>query len=332
MEKRNYNIDLIKTIAFLLVVTKHFISYIGHPALVANNIEWVIITFLKVCTLVCVPLFLMSTGFLQIDKEIKFNLTYIKKLKYIIIPYLVVSCFTILINVFFLNKTVNIPSMLFGITGNGYAWYVGMYLGLYMLIPFLNVGWNNLDKNGKRTLLVILFCLTSLPHLFNIKATYLPSYFTQLYPTFYYFLGGYIKQYEPHKNIKKSLFIITYFVSALLYTLFLLFVNYGNALNTIDAYFDDYKIPFIVICSISVFCILLKINIKHKNTLSQTSILSFSAYLFSWIPDNFLFGFVIMAGSTPIQRLWVAIPYILFVATISLLFSKFVNLCMKRKT
>lgn len=31
-----------------------------------------------------------------------------------------------------------------------YGWYVGMYMGLYLMIPFLNKAWNGFEEKSKK--------------------------------------------------------------------------------------------------------------------------------------------------------------------------------------
>ena len=51
----------------------------------------------------------------------------------------------------------------FDYTTANYAWYIEMYIGLFLLIPFLNLAYNNLpSRKSKLVLLVTLIGLTSL--------------------------------------------------------------------------------------------------------------------------------------------------------------------------
>ena len=68
------------------------------------------------------------------------------------------------------HDIVNIKGALLNLLGyNQYSWYVNMYIGLYLLIPFLNLLWNNIeDKSGHFILVVILVIMTIAPSVFNI--------------------------------------------------------------------------------------------------------------------------------------------------------------------
>ncbi len=76
---------------------------------------------------------------------------------------------------------------IFNFNTNGYSWYVNMYIGLYIIIPFLNIIIKEISEN-KNTFIfavLVLTCLTAIPYCFD--------YWTIIYPINYYFIGTYIK-------------------------------------------------------------------------------------------------------------------------------------------
>jgi len=50
-----------------------------------------------------------------------------------------------------------------------YSWYVNMYIGCFLLIPFLNLLWNSLSsQESRRILVIVLLVLTALPSVLNV--------------------------------------------------------------------------------------------------------------------------------------------------------------------
>ena len=50
-----------------------------------------------------------------------------------------------------------------------YSWYIEMYLGLFLLIPFLNIVYNGLpSQKAKLWLVITMLILTALPAVVNI--------------------------------------------------------------------------------------------------------------------------------------------------------------------
>ena len=88
-----------------------------------------------------------------------------------------------------------------------------MYIGLFLLIPFLNIIYNNLKSQKHKQILVwTLFCLTILPSMFNIFnfetshwwavpsssdifSKIVPAWWINFYPITYYFVGCYLREY-----------------------------------------------------------------------------------------------------------------------------------------
>ena len=74
----------------------------------------------------------------------------------------------------------------------GYSWYIKMYLGLFLLIPFINLIYNNLkNKKQKQVLILTMLVLTSFQGIFNIKYNLIPDWWISIYPLTYYFIGCY---------------------------------------------------------------------------------------------------------------------------------------------
>ena len=69
MKKRNIQIDIIKTLAVFLVILVHFYLKNGFYDLDYNSKIMKISLLLRNFGMVCVPLFIMTTGYLLRDKE-----------------------------------------------------------------------------------------------------------------------------------------------------------------------------------------------------------------------------------------------------------------------
>ena len=93
---------------------------------------------------------------------------------------------------FYLNENINIINSIiyiFNFTACPNAWYLEMYIGLFLLIPFLNIIYNNIqEKKYKDILIIVLLLLTSLEALTtalkiqDINLNIFPDYWTIIYP------------------------------------------------------------------------------------------------------------------------------------------------------
>lgn len=109
-------------------------------------------------------------------------------------------------------------SLIFG-SGTGYSWYIRMYTGLYLLIPFLNMMYRGdftlQEEAGARryrkVLIGTLLYLTALPGVLNIfvfsgdwwrnpstsknYAELISNFWVLCYPITYYMIGSYLAEY-----------------------------------------------------------------------------------------------------------------------------------------
>lgn len=171
MEKRLVNCDILRILAFIFVISVHFLSYIGFYNQINEGPTMIGLNILRCLFMSCVPLFLVLTGYLMCNKE--FNAKYIKKLGRIVLTYFLCSIVCLVFLHFIENRSLStLKFYLFEILSFNaapYSWYVNMYIGLYLIIPFLNILWKNIPKKKqKQYFIFILSILFVLPTLFNI--------------------------------------------------------------------------------------------------------------------------------------------------------------------
>ena len=209
MEKgeRRTGIDLIKVLAVVSVISIHTIGNLHVLDMDMCGIRAFLIVVFRYLVMACVPLFLMITGFLQARK------TPNKKFYLGLVPVAANYCFIAALGALYnmhIDSTVTWQVALlsiFNFTANNYAWYVEMFIGLYLLIPFLNGGYAHLGtKKAKLWMLAVFSILTIAPSLtsvFRTPAYYvevIPKYWVEFYPVCYYMIGVYIREYKPRVN------------------------------------------------------------------------------------------------------------------------------------
>lgn len=161
-----------------------------------------------------VPLFLMLTRYFNCKKE--FSVQYYKNIKRILIPYVVISVITWAI----LSCSHSLEELIFGTLGYttiGYAWYVEMFIGLYLCIPFLNIVVEKVFTSENRRMIiglfVILIFMTSLPPLIDRgDYRFVPNYWQACFPVLLYFTGAYIRYFQPVIERKLLAILATAFI------------------------------------------------------------------------------------------------------------------------
>ncbi len=214
-----------------------------------------------------------------------------------------------------------------------YSWYVEMYIGLFLIIPYLNVLYNGLpDKNSKQRLIFTMLLLSGIPEVancicfslpwqmtFNDPAdffTVLPNWWGRIYPITCYFLGAYLSEYPLKLSRTKA--------GALLLSVFLFAGIVNCRLNEgrpfLYAPWQDYGSLFTLVQAVLVFHLLLQLNLRDiwpvwKKILSCLSDLCFSAYLVSSVYDEYfyyMFGMNYGLWRPTLQYFVIVVPIVAF--------------------
>ena len=201
-------------------------------------------------------LFLLLTGYLKNKKKV--NSKHYNGIKKVLITYVVISIITLFYRMFIRNDNSSLLSLITGIFSfqtAPYSWYVEMYIGLFFLIPFLNILYNNIKtKNEKNILIITLFLFSSFfPTICAIKIAghsfdLLPNYWALLYPILMYYIGCFISEYQI--KINKYIMFFVIMVTAFLSTFLLYFYAQNATVNSLGIT-EHYL--FSVILSILIF-------------------------------------------------------------------------------
>ena len=167
-DSRIFVYDVIRATAILFVVCIHSMQAIDQYAYQNfNSIEFVIANLLNSIIHTGVPLFVMLSGTLLLGKDEDIVTFFLKRVKRILLPFLVWSVFVYFLdfvmsneeNVVTFFKKLSIRIVTNGV--HGIYWYIYMLLGLYLFTPFLRVFFKYCDEKGA-LYFVLLLLLTYL--------------------------------------------------------------------------------------------------------------------------------------------------------------------------
>lgn len=292
--KRNLNIDIIRIMASLMIVTAHITSIINsRPDFFGSTFWWFNHIILNVCWL-GTPFFFMISGYLLNDKK-RSGLANLKHSFYRLgIPFL---SFYILSNLIISKIHGSRPFMTFFsdifLGGGNYLYFlVGLFI-LYLILPITQKFINHLSKIELKKVIIALLTNTGL----YITGAYLMSkdgnvlnfsfiYWFLVYGFFIY--GMYLKRYnnETTNKVKLLLFsvipiIINIFVT--FYTQKLYFQNYEIFYLKINNNFQSYMGITNIIASVFFFKLILNLKIsqifKFSNFIIFLSKNSYGVYL-----------------------------------------------------
>lgn len=348
LQNRNPAMDILRIVAVLCVISIHFFYHTGYYNTTADNDLMYFATVLRTLFSVCVPLFMILSGFLLCNKTLKKG--YYSGIRKTIIVYILVAIACIIYkscNGSYTLTTLTFFMGIFDFTGANYSWYIEMYIGLFLIVPFLNIIYKNLDsRKQKNILLITLIAITILPSLFNAfkfdsyewwanPATdtdtqkLMPSWWVGIYPITYYFTGCYIREYGT--KIKNVFLIIALVIAIFGFGTFNFYRCYGSTFTTAN-YVYWYGIePYVM--SVLIFLIISKlklenINVKAKFALWKISDLVLGTYLVSFIFDSIYYYEILNINTPdfyarfpfmPLMVLWVFVSALLSSAILNII-------------
>ncbi len=304
--QRSGAMDVLRCFALLCVVCTHFFLNSGFYDQIVEGRRMLFMVCLRSFFMICVPLFLMLSGYLMNRKKV--SAAYYKKLIPLVGGYLLSCGACILYRFLFHRDDFSVYRSIRGIFNfyaSEYGWYMKMYLGLFLLIPFLNGMYHSLDsQREKRVLLLSLILLTAAPSLLNIwrfndrlwwsrpasSSDYdllIPDWWKSFYPVSYYIAGCYLREFP--LKLKRSTALLLSGGLFVLSGLFNFYRSYGSVF--LWGPWADHGSAFVMAQSILLFHLIAGMRQPRENSplgklSAYLSGLCMNAYLCSCIFDD----------------------------------------------
>jgi len=296
---RDLNLDVIRAAAVTMVVSVHFFLNCGFYEEPLVGGRMVLAAVVRTALMICVPLFLLLTGYLRAGRS--WSKGYYRGLGRILLTYLLCSAACLAFRRFYLGEALTALDWVRGIfhfSGAPYGWYVEMFIGLYLLSPFLNAMWSALSERAKPALLLTLSVLTFLPTLLNLLQhtrfylRLLPDWWSSLYPVAYYMIGVALREKPLPLRWPKALGLAM--VSSLVGAALHIREAAGTPLAYAEVtYWGGF---FTAVTAVLVFSALRQWKVDNwpsplRKSAAKVAELSFAMYLLSYIPDQILAGY-----------------------------------------
>lgn len=272
-KNRNMNIELLRIILMLMIVTLHYLGHEGilESALTGN--KFILVWTLETFCYVGVNGFVIISGYYLVSSTLK-----IKKLLALILQ--IVSTAAIIYITFValglapISKQNALGAIFPVLTGR--YWFATSYIGLYCLVPFLNIIVKNTTKQQMQ---VLLFLLSALFCSWNAFFPILTTVTTQggysvVWLVCLYFFSAYLRLYWKY-DINKYIYLLGFVLCCL-------FVAWKKC--TGNALFLSYVSVPITIASLLLFLFFRDVKIKNhllRNAIAYVSPLTFGVYLIS---------------------------------------------------
>lgn len=290
--KRLTGPDVVRCVALLFIIGVHFFYNNGFYQRKQLGLEMLVADIVRWLTFSCVPMFIILTGYLKANAKLSLN--FYKGIVSIIVTWIVVSFICILFKEFYVGKNNTVFRWLvefLNYQGADYSWYIELYIGLFLLIPFLNgfFGWEN-DRKYHIILLITMVITAFVPSIVN-GATIngevvdiMPNYFVSMWPFAYYFIGCFLRKYEVKINAWLCLAI------AVAFSVVKGIMSFTSAYKTtfykgIGGGYSDF---FVAVITVFVFMACYRVEIKNerlKKLFAHVSQRALHVYLLSSIAD-----------------------------------------------
>ena len=352
-DRRNLGIDLTRIVAFCCVPAIHFFINAGIYESTVDCNRMYMMVFARTFFRICVPLFLMITGYLMSEKAVAIDrkglLSFYSRLTKVVILYVISEIVLLFMLAGYSGEPLTIKDAVFKILSFnvGYEWYVEMYIGLFLMIPFLNLIWSHCAEKNQRLAVVVVFLLItttySIVNIFSLSSIdfvfhpwkseeytkLLPAWWNNLYPVSYYFIGAYIKKDVDASKINTLKLAVLLCICITIFSVFNIWRCYsvpfiwgpwqewGSAENVVDS-----TLVFLLINSINYE----KVPAVISRVLGRISGLTFSAFILSKGVDVILYSELNKSVPQVLMRLNYFPVMVGSVITISLLLSAIVQM------
>ena len=259
-KERDTNFELLRIISMTMILVLHFnvggeiMTYVHE-----NSKTYYLVYFLEYACIIAVNIYVMITGYYMIKSKIKIKKILTLELTTVFYSVIIYLIITLCKQETFLMKTM--MKKFFPIITREY-WFITAYIGLYMLIPFINK-LATMNQREYSLLLIILTTLLSVVRfiypsniIFEANGGYGLTWFIYLY-----LLGGYIRLYVNKIGQKYKMFIL--YIIVILVQIIIRKLN----LPITQGYLNNslsYNSIFILIESVIVFILFKNIEIKNR--------------------------------------------------------------------
>lgn len=262
MKNRNIIIDLLRIISIIGVIGNHLMYPVASRGDFFGGISWWLAFLTYTFSLVAVPIFIMISGYLLVDRTDSLEKNFQRTISKLVVPLVFWFSFYLIWKNRFRSVTFSMTEIInFIFSGNMYIFYfLVILIGLYLLLPIFQL----IAKHGSRKLhfnilygSFIVTWIMGFTHYFANFGDSVTSLATWWLPFFSYFWWGFMVKKNYFKSSKKFLRL---FITWIIFTLAAGFLGFLlNAAGITLAfqngifYWHDYLNPAIGLAAVGVF-------------------------------------------------------------------------------
>lgn len=294
MKQRDYNVDLFRILATMLVIILHVLGQGGVlKATTPNSAMYWVAWFLEIMAYCAVNCFALISGYIMANKT--------PKLKNIVGLWFQVLFYSLVISglcFLFAPETRSLKNLVVAflpVLGRQW-WYVSAYFALFFVIPVLNAAIHNIsEKTFKKVLLVILIGICVVDCTVPKDPFVIASGYSPIWLMILYLFGAYIRKYDLKQKITASQSALAFWAVIILTFLSKFCIRFATKMLFGQVKLDNTFISFvsitIVLASVFLFlfCLNVKIRDSSKKVIGFFSPTTLSVYLIHVHPVVFVY-------------------------------------------
>ena len=270
-EKRSSNIELLRIILILMVITLHYLNGAdwGGGALshvVPGSFNYYASHFMESACIMAVNTFVLITGYFSCNKT---NIALAKPVKLYSMLLLYGSIFSALM-LYITKPVVDFQTIKFIANTIFYRWFVVIYCVLYILIPFLNKLIHALTQKQLLSLLIINAVLFYVINTFSPWTTVADAGYGIVNFVCLYLIGAYIRLYRP-ETICNERWCGGLFLTCVLLTGIFSLLPHNRAYS--------YLSIFNLISAVALFEVFRGFKIKYNPIINYLASYTFAVYI-----------------------------------------------------
>lgn len=281
VKKREYSFDVLRVIAMTMVIVIHVANVYGRRFALISHSSYLVSLVFNTVSRVSVPIFLMISGALLLDRAFD-KKKYFQRIKKFIILIAICDIVYLVWEYFIFGNTYDKLYILLYKPYRAHLWYLYTVVILYAVQPLVRLLLNKCNKPMK----IILLCIWVVIAFGGIYSKTLAlNVFSQIGYMGYFVIGKYIYDYAKKHDLRKYniplilIMIVLFGISV--------YLNYTKSIRFDRFYklYFAYRTPFIMIPSLAFFTLI--ISNYRKDSVSKPimllSDLSLGVYLFHGI-------------------------------------------------
>lgn len=286
MRQKNYNIEILRVISFVMVIVIHVSNYFCRAYESISGGEYIFSLIINSGARVSVPCFFMMSGALLLGRKEKVSKS-IQRVPRFLLVLVVWSVIYYLFNTCYSHQDTFTLRNFLEKPAEAHLWYLYVMIPVYLMLPFLQAMCRGLDEQAEKAFIIIGSIWITALHLMayeELSLYYdLPVLGDRSY-IYYLFMGYYITKNLDKICLKTGQLFAIFFGSAI-----------GNVVITVlcsgprgDHYERtlEYGNPLVIISALAFFAMIMKmgngnvqLNEKTKHWIDTCCSCSFGIYL-----------------------------------------------------